>query len=208
MIPSIDMINLLLGRIINVLADLGYLGVFLSSMGILPTEVVITVFSATPQANIWMIALISSLGASIGGLPAYFLGYIFNEDVLYGWLNGKGKFLRINTDNIEKGKVNAAKNSFVYVYLTRLVPWLRIVASIAAGYIRVNVFQYTLAVFLGTFTYAIILSYIGSRAGNNWEVISSFIGNIEKGVIIILGLITAFYLLFTWKKRRKSSKKN
>jgi membrane protein DedA with SNARE-associated domain len=202
------MIDILLTKIAEVLVDMGYLGVFLSSSGLFPAEIVIAIFSATPGSNIWMIALVSSAGALTAALPVYFLGYIFREDVLYKWLNGKGKFLRIETENIEKSKVRIAKHGFVYVYLTRLVPWLRIVASVAAGYIKVNIFQYCIAVFLGTYTYTLIISYLGSEAGNNWEFITVYIKIMERWVIILLIGITLIYILFTGKKKVLSKVRN
>lgn len=195
------MIDILLTKLTEILVDMGYLGVFISSMGLFPAEIVIAVFSATPESNMWMIALVSSAGAFLSSLPVYFLGYIFNENVLYRWLNGKGKFLRINTSSIEKSKGRIAKRGFVYVYLTRLVPWLRIVASIASGYIRVNIIQYSLAVILGTFTYTIIISYLGSTAGNNWDTITNYLAVIERWVLILLIFITIVYILFTGKKK-------
>lgn len=195
------MIDILLTKIAEALVDMGYLGIFLSSLGLFPVEVVIALFSATPNANIWLIALVSSASATLSGLPVYFLGYIFSEDVLYRWLNGRGKFLRIKTNEIEKSKVRLAKQGFVYVFLTRFVPWLRIVASIAAGYIKVNIFQYCLATFLGVYAYTITIAYLGSEAGNNWEIITEYLETIEKWVIIVLLGITLIYILYTGKKK-------
>lgn len=195
------MVDILLTKIAETLADMGYLGIFLASLGLFPIEVVIAIFSATPGANIWLIALVSSLSATLSGLPVYFLGYIFNEDILYRWLNGKGKFLRIKTNEIEKSKIKIAQHGFIYVFLTRFVPWLRIVVSIASGYIRVNIFQYCLATFLGVYLYTIIIAVFGMEAGNNWEIITEYLEIMEKWVIIILIAITVIYILYTSKKK-------
>ena len=202
------MIDILLTKLIEILVDMGYWGVFLASMGLFPVEVVIAVFSASPDSNIWITALVSSTGALIAGLPVYFLGYIFSEDVLYRWLNGKGKFLRIKTGNIENSKKKIAKSGFIYVFLTRFVPWLRIVASIAAGYIKVNIFQYSVAVFLGSFVYTMVIAYLGLKAGHNWEIITDYLQMIERWIVIILIGIAIGYILFVGKKKILSRVRN
>lgn len=195
------MIDFLLTKSVEILVDMGYWGVFLSSLGLFPSEIVIALFSATPDANIWYIALAASLGALIGGIPTYFIGYIFTEEVLYKWLNGKGKFLHIDTEKIEKNKKIIRKRGFLYVYITRLVPWLRIVASIAAGYVKVNIFQYMVAIFLGMFTYTMIISFIGLEAGENWELVTQYIKLLDRWIIILLFGGTLMYLLYKSKKK-------
>ncbi|PKN02757.1 hypothetical protein CVU76_01850 [Candidatus Dojkabacteria bacterium HGW-Dojkabacteria-1] len=195
------MIDFLLTKTVEILVDMGYWGVFLSSLGLFPSEIVIALFSATPDSNIWFTALAASFGALVGGIPTYFIGYIFTEDVLYKWLNGKGKFLHIDTEKIESNKKIVRKRGFIYVYITRLIPWLRIVASIAAGYVKVNLFQYVVAIFLGMFTYTILISFIGLEAGENWELVTDYIKILDRWIIIILVGGTIGYLLYKSKKK-------
>jgi len=195
------MIDFLLTKSVEILVDMGYWGVFLSSIGLFPSEIVIALFSATPNTNILYIALVASLGSLVGGVPIYFIGYIFTEDVLYKWLNGKGRFLHIDTEKIENSKKILRKRGFFYVYITRLIPWLRIVACIGAGYVKVNIFQYIVAIFLGMFTYTLLISYIGLEAGESWEQVTKYIKILDRGIIIILVGGTIGYLLYKSKKK-------
>lgn len=195
------MIDFLLTKSVEILVEMRYWGVFLSSLGLFPSEIVIALLSATPNTNIWYIALAASFGALIGGIPVYFIGYIFTEDVLYRWLNGKGRFLHIDTKKIERSKEILRRRGFLYVYITRLVPWLRVVASIAAGYVKVNLFQYAIAIFLGMFTYTMIISLIGLEAGDNWELVTKYIKLLDRWIIIILVGGILGYLLYKSKKK-------
>ena len=61
------MIDLILTKTAEILVGMGYWGVFFSAMGIFPTEVVITLFAASKTSSMWLIAVVSSLGAVIGG---------------------------------------------------------------------------------------------------------------------------------------------
>ncbi len=195
------MIDFLLTKTVEILVDMGYWGVFLSALGLFPTEVVITFFSATEESSMWLIALVASIGSVVGGIPTYFLGYLFTEDVLYKWLNGKGSFLRIDTKSIEKSKKKIRKHSFIYIFLTRLIPWLRVVASIAAGYVKTGILQFSVAVFLGMFLYTILLSVIGAQAGHNWDEIQKYLNTIDKGVIALIIASTLTYFLYKSKKK-------
>ena len=195
------MIDFLLTKSVEILVDMGYWGVFLSALGLFPTEVVITLFSAAEESSMWLIAVVASLGAVIGGIPTYFLGYLFTEDVLYKWLNGKGSFLRIDTKSIDESKEKIRKRSFLYIFITRLIPWLRVVASIAAGYVKTGIVRYSIAVFLGMFLYTILLSIIGAEAGHNWDEIQKYLNTIDRGVIALIIGSTLTYFLYKSKKK-------
>jgi membrane protein DedA with SNARE-associated domain len=195
------MIDFLLTKSVEILVDMGYWGVFLSALGLFPTEVVITLFSAAEESSMWLIAVVASLGAVIGGIPTYFLGYLFTEDVLYKWLNGKGSFLRIDTKSIDESKKKIRKRAFLYIFITRLIPWLRVVASIAAGYVKTGIVRYSIAVFLGMFLYTILLSVIGAEAGHNWDEIQKYLNTIDRGVIALIIGSTLTYFLYKSKKK-------
>jgi len=189
------MIDLLLSKIVEELVHMGYWGVFLASLGLFPVELVIAVFSASPNTNIWLISLVATLGGLVGGIPTYYIGYVFTEEVLYKWLNGKGKFLRIDTEEIKKSKERLRKNAFLYVLITRFIPWLKIVANIAAGYVRLDLIKFSIAGFIGTFVYTLLISFLGLEAGNNWDLIMQYINIIDRWVIIaVIGYLLIFFL--------------
>lgn len=195
------MIDFLLTKTVEILVDMGYWGVFLSALGLFPTEVVITLFSASEGSSMWLIAVVASLGAVISGIPTYFLGYLFTEDVLYKWLNGKGSFLKIDTNKIDETKKKVRKHSFVYIFITRSIPWLRVVATIAAGYVKMGIFQFCIAVFGGMFLYTILLSIIGAEAGHNWGVIKEYIGVVDRLVVAISVVSLLTFVLYKGKRK-------
>jgi membrane protein DedA with SNARE-associated domain len=197
--------DLFISKILETLVDLGYFGIYLSSLGLFPSEIVIAIFAATPDANILLICLATCLGALTGAYPTYAIGYFFKEEVFYKLLTGKGRFLNIKVEKIEESKKNIAKRGWIYVMITRMVPWLRVVSSIGAGFIKVNIFQYTLGIVLGTFLYTLIVIYIGQEVGHSWELIVKYLNRIDRSVIaLLLGYIL---LSVTYKSRRKLIKR-
>ncbi len=195
------MLDILLSKIVEILVGMGYKGIFLASLGLFPSEVVIALFSSKPEANIWLISLVASTGAVIGSTPTYFIGYLFTEDTLYRWLNGKGKFLRIDTENINKSQQMLRKNAFFYILITRVIPWLRIVTSIGAGYVRAGVLVHSLATFIGIYAYTLLISVIGIEAGSNWELIKEYLHITDKSTMALgIALLLSFFL---YKGKRK-----
>ncbi len=195
------MLDLLISKTIEFFVSMGYLGMFFASFAPLPTEAVVALLAASPEINLWKLSFAASLGSIVGGIPIYLIGYLFTEDVLYTFLNGKGKFLRVDTGKISVSKQKIRKYSFVYVFVTRLIPWLRLPADIASGYVRVNFFEFCISLFAGMFVYTIAIAYLGKEAGNNWDVITKYLNIFDKSVILLMCAGLIVYLLYKGKRK-------
>lgn len=198
------MLDLLLSKILELLINLGYSGLFLASLGLfVPIEIVIAILAAQ-GGNIWIISLISATGALVGGVIVYLLGFIFAIRNPETWLGGRVKFLRIDVKEIEKSRKKILKHSFIYIFFTRFVPWLRVAASIAAGFFRINIFSYCISSFLGAFTYSILIAYLGSKVGDNIDKLKKYINIFDKWLILIV--LAYFIISIGYKNRKKISK--
>lgn len=195
------MVEILISESLELFLSWKYIGVFLGSLGLFPIEIVILILASTHQGNIFLISIVSGFGGLIGSYLTYFLGYVFTEENLYNWLEGNGKFLRVDIKRYKKSKERIKKRSLTYLFLTRFIPWLKIVASIASGFLRINFFSYSIVVFLGGFIYAILLGYIGSKIDYDIESIKKFMGLFDRWVIYI----TLGYILISviYKRKRK-----
>lgn len=186
------------------MGKLGYTGVFISTVGILPAELVITMVSASKPDQTIQIAIIAALGEVVGALWTYAIGYYFKDkDILYFLTKGKGKFLKITEGSFEKSNGFVRKNGFFYILLTRFTPGLRVAVLLVAGYLKYNLIPTSIAVFIGTFIYAYGFAYLGSEIGFNWFQIMGIIDTVNNVLVfltlVILGLIGY--------KNRKSIKK-
>lgn len=198
------MFDILISKLLELLVDWGYKGLFLSSMGVFPTEIVIALLATTHQKSILGISLVSALGGLVGSYLTYFLGYLFTEENVYGWLEGNGKFLNIKRKEVEKSKERILEKSFLYVLITRLVPWLRVIASLAAGVIKVRFIPYSIAVFIGGFIYAFIIAFIGSQVDSDLESIKRYISLIDKWLVILF--VTYILASLVYKHRGRIRK--
>ena len=191
------MISGILKEITLWFADLGYLGIFLACFGIFPAEIVIAIAGAIMPQRILEIAVVAALGEVGGAYLTYFVGYYFsNKDLLKFLTEGKGKILGINEKSYNEGYESVKKKGVFYILITRFVPWLRVVATLIAGYMKLNIPLFTLAVFGGTIVYGYGFALLGAEIGFNWDQIKSIIdtfNNVSLG-IIFLGIIIYIYL--------------
>ncbi len=195
------MFDFILNRSLNLLINLKYLGVFISSLGFpVPIEMVISLLAAKGN-NILKIALISGSGSVLGYLFPYLFGYLFTIKNPDTWLGGRAKFLRFDREKIEKSRKNIVKGSFFYITITRFLPWLRVAASMAAGFFRVNILIHSLAVFIGMFTYSLAIAYLGKKVGGDVQAIITYLRISDKWLIYIVISILVVYLGFRLRKQ-------
>jgi membrane protein DedA with SNARE-associated domain len=182
-------------------AGLGYWGVFLACMGIFPAEIVITMVAAAMPQQILQISIVAALGEVIGAYITYFIGYYFrNKDLLRFLTKGKGKFLHISEKSYNNGYDSVRRGGVFYILLSRFVPWLRVAATLVAGYLKFNITLFSLAVFTGTIVYAYAFAYVGAEIGFNWDRIKGIIDTFNN---VSLGLIVVAILIYIYFNRRK-----
>ncbi|NLZ24468.1 hypothetical protein GX888_01835 [Candidatus Dojkabacteria bacterium] len=195
------MLNLIITKLIEWFIALRYWGIFISAVGLFPTEIVIAILASMEENNVYLISLVTALGEVVGGLPIFLLGSLFTDKNIYKWLDGKGKFLGVNKVRFDSSKNKLDKKKYLYVFLSRFVPWVRVAATLAAGFLRVNFFKFSFALFLGVFFNSLIIAYIGKLAAGNLSTIKKYMSIGDKWIIIIV----FGYLLISisWKNRKR-----
>ena len=71
------------------------------------------------------------------------------------------------------------------VFFGRLIPIIRSIISVPAGYTRMNIGRFLLFTTLGTLLWSLILTYIGRVLGENWENIAEFTGPYQNATLIL-----------------------
>jgi len=139
------------------LQEYGYLGLFLISVIgnatiVLPVPVVITAFLGGGIFNPFWVAVIVSLGATIGELTGYIAG-------------ASGKYLIDENQKIEKVKKWMDKYGLWTLFILAAVPNPFFdLAGIVAGATKVPVYKYLIVVTLGKLIKFGMISYLGAGA--------------------------------------------
>lgn len=192
-----------LKQVTTYMGNWGYLGVFISSMGIFPAEVVISIMGALKPSSLPLIALVASLGKALGSVLTYYLGKYLQSRDIFEFLNGKGKFLKISDSAYKRSQENVERNGLIYIFISRFVPWVRVVAALACGYLNYSVVKMVIAAFFGSFIYAYIFARVGAEVGFNWDWIMNFIDTFNYVVISAVVISIFIYIITKVLKRRK-----
>ena len=137
------------------LESYGYVGIFLISvLGnatiVLPVPVILTVFLGGGIFNPLAVAVVTSLGATIGELTGYMAG-----------ISGRG--LIENKGKIEKVKNWMSKHGLWTLFVLAVIPNpLFDLAGIVAGATRIPVYKYLIVVWLGKLIKFLVFSFLGA----------------------------------------------
>lgn len=201
--------------ITNTVQAFGYLGIgllmFLENLfPPIPSELIMPLAGFTIyQGKMGFLPAIAAgiIGTMIGALPWYFIGQAVGEKRLKRWANHYGKWLGISEKEIEKSKQWFDTHGTKAVFWGRLVPGVRTLISIPAGFSSIPFSSFLIYSTLGTTVWVSFLTYAGFLLGASYTLVDEYLGPVSK---IILGLLLLAFLgwLFFKQKEKKRSKIN
>jgi membrane protein DedA with SNARE-associated domain len=143
-----------------------------------------------------------TLGATVGALVAYAIGYWGGRPVILRW----GRWLGITAEDLDKTEAFFAKHGAAASLLGRLIPVIRSLVSFGAGVGRMPIIPFTIYTFLGSLPFTFVLVWVGVQLGANWESIGAVIKQFEYLILGILALIVvAFLYLRLVRPRRRAT---
>ena len=203
--------------IINIMEQVGYLGVFLliaieNIFPPIPSEVILVFggFMTTyTTLNIPIMILAATLGSLLGAIVLYYIGKIFNKERLKKIISGKiGKVLRLKASDIEKADKWFDTKGNKTVFFCRFIPIVRSLISIPAGMSEMPMQKFLLYTISGSLIWNTVLIIVGSIVGDKWETIVGYLDNFSNIILIILVIIfvVAMYYWFVIRKKKQSKK--
>lgn len=143
----------------------------------------------------WSLPLVvaaGTIGATVGGLIAYAIGYWGGRPIILRW----GRWLGITAQDLDRTEAFFAKHGAAAALLGRLLPVIRSLVSFGAGVGRMPIVPFTVYTFLGSLPFTFVLVWVGMQLGANWEQIGAVIKQFEYVILGILALIVAVFLWF------------
>ena len=198
--------------IIIIMEKFGYLGIFLlilleNIFPPIPSEVIL-LFGGfmTTRSNLSLIGVVifSTLGSIIGAIVLYFIGKILNKERLIKLVNSKlGKVLRLSLDDILKADDWFSRKGYKTVFYCRFVPVLRSLISVPAGMNEMPLVRFLILTSLGSLIWNIVLTYLGTVLGDNWEKVLIIFDTYSKIVIFILIIVFVLGILYFYIRKKK-----
>jgi len=135
------------------------------------------------------------LGTILGSLPWYYLGRLVNEKRLANFLDKKGKYLGISSNDLKKSKRWFDKYGVSLVFWGRLVPGIRTLISVPAGIELMPLRKFLIWTTFGSLIWVALLTYAGYLFGENYLIIETYLDQIKYVVKPILILILFYFFI-------------
>jgi membrane protein DedA with SNARE-associated domain len=202
----------------QVYESVGYLGVALwvaieSVIVPIPSELVLpfagflvgqggTVEPLTGQPwNLALVTLAGTVGATVGALVAYAIGFYGGRPLLERW----GRVLRITPADLDRTDAFFARHGTKAAFFGRLIPVVRSLVSFAAGIAHMPLLPFVVFTALGSLPFTFVLAFAGMQLGANWEAIGDVLKRFEY---VILAVLVVAVLGFVWLRFVRPRRQN
>ena len=176
----------------------------------IPSEIIMPLggfFVYQQKLNFYILVFWGLLGTILGSLPWYYLGRLVNEKRLSNFLDKKGKYLGISSNDLNKSKRWFDKYGVSLVFWGRLVPGIRTLISVPAGIELMPLRKFLLWTTFGSLIWVALLTYSGYLFGENYLIIETYLDQIKYVLKPILILILIYFFIRTLFRIFKKSNK-
>lgn len=172
----------------------------------LPSELVIpplAYLAAQGNLNIFLIVIAGVIGSVIGASINYFLSLTLGRVIIFRLINTKlAKALLLNEKKLIKAENMFLENASWSTFWGRLIPVVRHLISIPAGFCKMNFWRFLLMTTLGSFIWVSILAVFGYFLGSEQALILKYASEISYAFFIIF-VLAIVYKVGRNKKRKK-----
>ena len=190
--------------LLGVTSSMGYFGIFglmavESSFIPFPSEVVIppaAYLASMGEMNIFIVILMGILGSLVGATVNYWIARSLGRFVVYELVEHKmAKFLLLTKAKLEHAERHFVDYGGVSTFLGRLLPAIRQLISLPAGFARMNFGKFLFYTGLGSGLWVCVLAALGYYFGQNQEVLQNYYSEISLGVVGVVVLAVGIIYL-------------
>jgi membrane protein DedA with SNARE-associated domain len=152
------------------------------------------------EYSLFAATAVGSLANLVGSWVAYWIGYAGRVDLL----EKHGKKLHIKKSHLEWADRWFERHGDATVFFTRMLPIIRTFISLPAGVAKMPFWRFSVLTLAGCVPWVLMLTFIGQKAGDNWEKWKDNLHYVDYVVAaaIVLG---AIYLFVRWRRGGGSS---
>lgn len=168
----------------------------------LPSELIMPLagFAASRgKMSLAGVIIAGAMGSVLGALPLYYLARFAGEQKVKHWATKHGRWLLIRGADIDRSKRWFEKHGSIAVSMGQVVPGVRGMISLPAGYSRMNVLAFLLFKFLGSIVWCAVLACAGHTLGTRFDEVYKYVGPV--GDVVLAGLLLWGGIVL-WKRRK------
>jgi len=190
---------------------LGYLGIVVlmaieSSFLPFPSEVVIppaAYLASQGRLDLGLVIAYGVLGSLVGAIINYGLAYYLGRPLIYDLADKKwARFIMLSPDKVLRAEKYFLKNADSATFFGRLIPVIRQLVSLPAGFSRMPFLRFVLLTIAGSTLWVSVLGALGYFIGANQVLLGLYYREISAG-LFILGVIWLIYKVRKTVKQKK-----
>ena len=185
--------------VIQLIDSYGYLGMFLGMVLeaviiAIPSELILAmggILASRGVFSFWGAFLVGLLGSVFCAIVLYLMGY-------YGgvsFIKKYGKYFYMKEEDILKSDSWFHKYGMLSALIGRNFPIVRTLISIPIGITRQSFIKFLIYTFIGSIPWTFLFVYVGYALGDNWIILSTYIGYLKYPIIIIIVLFILSWIV-------------
>lgn len=197
----IEFLSSLINNFLLLINNLGYIGIFMgmtieSSFFPFPSEIILIpagALVAQGKMNLLSVFIAGLLGSLVGALINFFLALYLGRKAVDILIEKYGKRFFISKESLKKSEKYFKKHGQLTTFVGRLIPGIRQLISLPAGFSKMNIFKFCIFTALGAGLWTLILIYLGYFLGNNALALRT---NLSIITILLACIIIIGYILY------------
>ena len=151
--------------------------------------------------NFWGAVAAGTAGSVLGAVVLYGVGYVAREAGVRRLVAAYGRYVFISEHDLDRGAEWFRRYGEAVIFFGRLIPIIRSIVSVPAGYTRMNPVRFLLYTTLGTALWSVLLTYAGWVLGENWETIRGYTRPYENAALV--AIVLAVVAFVGWRALRR-----
>lgn len=199
--------------ITSIMADFGYIGIFVLIMvenlfPPIPSEIILTFggfMTTVTSLNVVMVIIVATLGSVVGAILLYKVASYFGKERLTKIVLKYGRILRLKEADIERAESFFLKYGSWAVFLCRMIPLIRSLISIPAGMTKMKMSRFLILTTAGSLLWNTVLIGLGAMLGESWSEIVVFMDSFSTIIYSIIAILVVVGLGFFFRARFKKT---
>ncbi|MBC2183247.1 DedA family protein [Listeria sp. FSL L7-0233] len=199
--------------ITSIMADFGYIGIFLLIMvenlfPPIPSEIILTFggfMTTISSLNVVMVIIVATLGSVVGAILLYKVASYFGKERLTKIVLKHGRILRLKASDIERAESFFLKYGSWAVFLCRMIPLIRSLISIPAGMTKMKMSRFLVLSTAGSLLWNTVLIGLGALLGESWNEIVVFMDSFSTIIYSVIAILIVVGLGFFFRARFKKT---
>lgn len=201
------MFDSLAAWVTRVIEALGYPGLTIlvaleSVFPPIPSEIILPLagfMTGVGRFSFPLVLLATTAGSLVGALVLYGIGAAVGKQRVRQFVAQYGKWALLTPQDLARAEQWFDRYGPIAVVVGRLVPVVRSLVSIPAGYSRMPLGQFVLLTGFGSALWNGTLVALGWALGENWHIIEEYVGWLQYVVIAVAVLLV---IRFIWQRVR------